>query len=148
MRRLREQRGWSQSAVATKLAAFHGIELHFSAIAKMEAANRLVRLNEAVALAEIFEVQLADMLLVTGIEMDYAEMLEVFENEKRTLEAKLLHVNQAQQRVRDRAAERSRREDEWVGEYLGSQQTDRPTSRRPTFAEKLREVATDSQDED
>lgn len=102
LRRLREDRGWSQAAVATKLAAFHGIELHFSAIAKMEGAHRLIRLNEAVAIAEIFEVPLAEMLSVTGIEMDYAEMLSVLEEEKRVLEAKMLHNEQVRQGVRDR----------------------------------------------
>lgn len=52
-KRMRQQRmrlGWSQAALASALRA-HGISLHFSAIAKMEAGTRVIRLNEAVAIS-------------------------------------------------------------------------------------------------
>lgn len=61
MRAHREQRGWSQSTLADRLRLY-GIDLHFSAIAKMELGVRAIRLNEAAAVATAFGVPLVKLL--------------------------------------------------------------------------------------
>ncbi|MBM0125612.1 helix-turn-helix domain-containing protein [Pimelobacter simplex] len=60
LRREREARGWSQQEVANRLGD-RGISLHMSAIAKIEAGSRTVRLNEAVALAEVFDMKVEEL---------------------------------------------------------------------------------------
>ena len=59
--RMREQRGWSQSVLGEKLAR-HGFELHQTTIAKLEAGKRPIRVNEVVALADVFSVPVLDLL--------------------------------------------------------------------------------------
>lgn len=59
--RLRDERGWSQTALAERLAN-HGFELHQSTVAKLEAGKRPIRVNELVALASVFNVAVADLL--------------------------------------------------------------------------------------
>ncbi|TMR87940.1 helix-turn-helix domain-containing protein [Nonomuraea basaltis] len=61
LRHLRQQRGWTQQELAERLKA-QGTSLHQSAVARIEAANRPVRLNEALALARVLEVELPDLL--------------------------------------------------------------------------------------
>ncbi|MGW4638017.1 helix-turn-helix domain-containing protein [Sphaerisporangium sp. NPDC004334] len=62
VRELRKRHGWTQHDLAQKLESF-GFPLHQSAIARIEAGNRPVRLNEAVVLATLFSVDLPSLLM-------------------------------------------------------------------------------------
>lgn len=61
----RERRGWTQADVAKRLAE-RGITLHPTAIAKIEQRDsrrpRVIRLDEAAAIADIFGLSVNDML--------------------------------------------------------------------------------------
>lgn len=61
----RQARGWTQAELAERLKE-HGVDLHFTAIAKIEqpdpARQRAIRLNEAAALAQTFGVPLQHLL--------------------------------------------------------------------------------------
>ena len=57
----RDQRGWTQLAMAQMLEA-KGIPMHATTIAKIEAGDRSVRINEAAGIADLFELPL-DFLL-------------------------------------------------------------------------------------
>ncbi|MGW8483584.1 helix-turn-helix domain-containing protein [Microbacterium sp. NPDC055903] len=64
-RRIREERqraGLSQAAVAARLSELVGRTIDHSAVARSEKHERPVRLDEAVALAEILEVPLTSLL--------------------------------------------------------------------------------------
>lgn len=61
LRAERERLGWSQAEMAKALSA-NGFPLHASAIAKIEAGDRAVRIDEAVAIADALDVELEDML--------------------------------------------------------------------------------------
>lgn len=65
VRQERERRGWSQAELAERLKD-HGVELHFTAIAKIEQRDserpRAIRFNEAMALAEVFEMSVDRLL--------------------------------------------------------------------------------------
>jgi len=65
LRMEREQRGWTQADVATRLDRM-GMKLHSTAIAKMEQRDvqrpRAIRLSEAQAIAELFNMTLDEML--------------------------------------------------------------------------------------
>ncbi|MFF0770920.1 helix-turn-helix domain-containing protein [Nonomuraea wenchangensis] len=61
MRAVRQQRGWSQHELGTRLVEA-GMSLHQSTIARIESGQRPVRLNEAVAMARALGVGLADLL--------------------------------------------------------------------------------------
>ena len=58
---LREGKQWSQPQLAEKLAD-RKTPMHATTIAKIEAGTRSVRINEAVALAEIFDVTVDGLL--------------------------------------------------------------------------------------
>lgn len=58
LRRLRTARRWSQEEVTQRL----GYPWHQSAMAKTEAAQRPLRLNELVALCQLYGVTLASLL--------------------------------------------------------------------------------------
>jgi transcriptional regulator with XRE-family HTH domain len=64
LRHERTRRGWTQAQVAEKLAEA-GVVLHPSAIAKMETRDterpRMITLNEAMAIARIFELSIDQM---------------------------------------------------------------------------------------
>lgn len=61
VRELRLARGWSQEDLAERLTAL-GFQFHQTQIGKMENGGRPIRLNEAGALAAIFEVPLPDLI--------------------------------------------------------------------------------------
>jgi len=65
LRSERERRGWSQAEVAQKLLDQSGIKLHATAIAKMEQRAsehpRTIRLEEATAIAKLFDLTVNDM---------------------------------------------------------------------------------------
>ena len=58
----RKQRRWSQPLMARELTAQGVRGLHASSIAKIEAGDRSVRINEAVAYADVFGVPLNTLL--------------------------------------------------------------------------------------
>ena len=67
IRKLRYQRGWSQSDLARKLQLL-GLDISRDTIAKAEAQVRPVTDKEMYLLSRIFEVPVAD--LYTGIDLD------------------------------------------------------------------------------
>lgn len=54
----REIRGWSQEALARHLREAAGIELHQTAIARLERGERAIRFNEVTALAKLLGLDL------------------------------------------------------------------------------------------
>lgn len=62
VRALRENRGWSQAEMA-KMLSDNGVQpMHPTTVAKIESADRSVRINEAVGIADLFEVSLDSLL--------------------------------------------------------------------------------------
>ena len=57
-RREREQRGWSQADVAKKLTAKGIDKIHPTTVAKIESGDREVKLDEATAIADLFDMSL------------------------------------------------------------------------------------------
>src|SRR5258705_8927715 len=72
----RERRGWSQSQVAELLRG-KGFRVHTTTIAKIEAGDRAVPIDEASAIADVFGTSL-DRLLGRGVgpEQDLRYTLE------------------------------------------------------------------------
>ncbi|MET7705454.1 helix-turn-helix transcriptional regulator [Micromonospora sp. NPDC005413] len=58
VREARELRGWSQEALARHLRESAGLELHQTAIARLERGERAIRLNEVAALAQVLGLRL------------------------------------------------------------------------------------------
>jgi len=58
VREAREHRGWSQETLARQLGETAGIDLHQSAVARLERGERPIRLNEAAALSKILNLDL------------------------------------------------------------------------------------------
>lgn len=61
LRRLRVERGWSQAMLAERLAA-QGLDWHQTTVAKTESAERAIRYNEIVVLAEALGVPTEELL--------------------------------------------------------------------------------------
>ena len=61
----REDRGWSQADMAKKLSAVGVHLMHPTTITKIEAGDRSVRINEAVGIADVFDMSM-DALLGRG----------------------------------------------------------------------------------
>lgn len=62
VRAQREQRGWSQADMA-KMLSDKGIQpMHPTTVAKIEAGDRSVRINEALGIADLFEVSVDSLL--------------------------------------------------------------------------------------
>jgi transcriptional regulator with XRE-family HTH domain len=61
LRRLREARRWPQGEVARRMAGY-GYCWHQTQVAKTEAAERPLRLNELAAMCDLFGVTLAGLL--------------------------------------------------------------------------------------
>jgi transcriptional regulator with XRE-family HTH domain len=57
----RDARGWSQAEMATMLTDM-GAHMHATTVAKIEAGDRSVRINEASAIADLFEVSVDSLL--------------------------------------------------------------------------------------
>lgn len=69
LRRLRAELGWSQEEVARRMAAF-GYDWHQTTVGRIEAAQRPLRLNEAVSLAALFDVPLTQLLVSPTMGID------------------------------------------------------------------------------
>lgn len=64
LRQLRIARGWTQKETAARLAVLPGYETwHQTTIARVESADRPLRLNEAETLATLFGVTIADLTI-------------------------------------------------------------------------------------
>jgi transcriptional regulator with XRE-family HTH domain len=76
LRRLRVARGWSQDEVARRMAAYGYDSWHQTTVGRIEAAQRPLRLNEAVALTSLFGVPLYQLVapLQTGVDEIDAEI--------------------------------------------------------------------------
>jgi transcriptional regulator with XRE-family HTH domain len=61
LRRLRVELGWSQAMLAERLAA-QGLDWHQTTVAKTESAERAIRYNEIVVLAETLGVSTEELL--------------------------------------------------------------------------------------
>jgi len=66
LRTERGNRGWSQADIA-KMLSDKGIRMHWTTVAKIEAGERSVRIDEATAIADLFETSL-DALLGRNVE--------------------------------------------------------------------------------
>ncbi|SMX99195.1 helix-turn-helix domain-containing protein [Brevibacterium linens] len=66
LREERRRRGLSQAEVAERLSARLEVTIDKSALARMERGERSIRLNEAVALAEILQVTLLRLVGESG----------------------------------------------------------------------------------
>jgi transcriptional regulator with XRE-family HTH domain len=90
VRQAREDRGWSQEALARHLRdTAAGVDLHQSAIARLERGERAIRFNEAAALAKVLNI---DLRPFAGIDVepllteeDY-ERVKALAEERRTME--------------------------------------------------------------
>jgi transcriptional regulator with XRE-family HTH domain len=58
----RERQGWTQPQIAKMLSDRCAQPIHATTIAKIEAGTRSVRINEAVAMADLFEVSIDALL--------------------------------------------------------------------------------------
>lgn len=61
-RQAREARGWTQEALRRHLADEQGVVLEKTAMIRLEGGKRPIRLNEAVALARVFGLDLSPLL--------------------------------------------------------------------------------------
>jgi transcriptional regulator with XRE-family HTH domain len=62
LKRMRDERRWTQPQMADMLSAKRIAPMHATTLAKIEAGSRSVRINEAVAIADLFEVSLDSLL--------------------------------------------------------------------------------------
>jgi transcriptional regulator with XRE-family HTH domain len=85
----RERRGWSLADMANRLSD-KGINFHMTTVAKIEAGQRAVRIDEAAAIADLFEVSL-DALLGrgAGLEDDLAYSLRSMKETVRRVRAQV-----------------------------------------------------------
>lgn len=93
LRRLRIARGWSQEDVARRMSAY-GYDWHQTMVAKTEAAQRPLRLNEAVDLCRLFGVP-ADALLKDLPRAGETDLLAAAQAKAARLERCLARVRQA-----------------------------------------------------
>ncbi|MGZ4563127.1 MAG: helix-turn-helix transcriptional regulator [Mycobacterium sp.] len=98
----RMRRGWSQSQMA-KLLSDNGIGAHTTTIAKIEAGDRAVPIDEAAAIADLFEVSL-DKLLGRDLGSERDEMY-AFEALLDTARQASWQVSSIETSLRDRIAE-------------------------------------------
>jgi transcriptional regulator with XRE-family HTH domain len=66
MAELREAKGMTQTDLARALRDRHGLRFHQQIVARIEAGERPVRLNEAHLIAQVLETNLSAMTAVTG----------------------------------------------------------------------------------
>ncbi|MGY1730642.1 helix-turn-helix domain-containing protein [Geodermatophilus sp. SYSU D01045] len=69
VRLLRTARGWSQERLAEVMTE-HGTPWRQATVARVELAQRPVRVNEAAALAQVFDVELPFLIPVTREEVE------------------------------------------------------------------------------
>lgn len=72
LKRLRNERGWSQEEVARRMTA-SGYDWHQTTVGRTESAARPLRVNEAVVLATIFEVPITQLLVPAAMKLSDVE---------------------------------------------------------------------------
>lgn len=84
VRELRRERGWSQEDLARRLDAF-GYQMHQTTVAKLEAGERPIRVNELAALAVILEVTAAELIAdLSLVPPDVARLEKTLRNLEKT----------------------------------------------------------------
>lgn len=73
VRAAREERGWSQESLARHLRDTSGIDLHQTAIGRLELGQRAIRLEEAASLARLLGIDLQSVSDDTPRLVDEAE---------------------------------------------------------------------------
>ncbi|MDH6460893.1 transcriptional regulator with XRE-family HTH domain [Micromonospora sp. A200] len=112
VREAREVRGWSQEALARHLRESAGIELHQTAVARLERGERTIRFNEVAALAKLLGLDLqaysAELPTLTDDEYEHAkESLERTRAQEEQATRDLLRVqDQLTAEMRDLTQER------------------------------------------
>jgi len=86
LKRLRNERGWSQEEVARRMTA-SGYDWHQTTVGRTESAARPLRVNEAVVLAAIFEVPITQLLVPAAMKLSDVEG-EIKETEEALAEVK------------------------------------------------------------
>jgi transcriptional regulator with XRE-family HTH domain len=131
LRRLRQTRDWPLREVAERMTAY-GYHWHVSVVAKIETGQRPFRLQEAVDLADLFDVSLADLFAapvgpdaLDDLRQEAAALHKALEQEKKraeTSEEQLRHY-QDEHAVASAAVEkiqsRLRLLEQWEKEALG-----------------------------
>jgi transcriptional regulator with XRE-family HTH domain len=84
LKRERDSRGWSQAEIA-KLLSDNGIPMHSTTIAKIEAGDRAVRIEEATGIADLLDVSLDGLLGRKGMEDDQSHAMSVLADEARKI---------------------------------------------------------------
>jgi transcriptional regulator with XRE-family HTH domain len=95
VRALREARGWSQDTVAKRMAS-KGFSWRQTTVAKTEAADRPVRVNEAVALADLYGVDLDSL-----VRPDLHPLAQRLQKARSILEQVEHELGEAERRVRE-----------------------------------------------
>jgi transcriptional regulator with XRE-family HTH domain len=116
LRGLRAQRRWSQADLAQLMSDGYGLRWHQTTIAKIEAGQRPIGLNEAAALAQVFEIPGSELLMPFLGRRDDADELRAREDELRArsaaVERELISLIEqqtaARQRVQTVSEERER----------------------------------------
>lgn len=116
LRGLRTHRRWSQADLAEHMSSRYGLRWHQTTVAKIEAGQRPIGLNEAAALARIFDITGTELLMPLTSREDNGnerpEILKQAQHRYDALEAELAHwINQqaaARTQVQRLSADRER----------------------------------------
>lgn len=84
LKRERDSRRWSQAELA-KLLSDNGIPMHPTTIAKIEAGDRAVRIEEATGIADLLGISLDGLLGRKGMEDDASHAMSVLAEEARKI---------------------------------------------------------------
>jgi transcriptional regulator with XRE-family HTH domain len=106
LRELRRLRRWSQEEVAAQMRAL-GYGWLQTTVTKTEAADRPIRLNEAVSLAALLELGVDDVLM--SVQEGDPDRLRQIEREKQNLHVKTVLLLHAEETLQDEAADARRR---------------------------------------
>lgn len=99
LRTEREHRGWSQSDMAKRLSD-KGLPVHASTIAKVEAGSRMVRIDEAAAIADIFNISIDSLVgRRSALTNDLAQALQALQE---VAQKAMFEVNTTANAVRGR----------------------------------------------
>ncbi|MFG2056641.1 helix-turn-helix domain-containing protein [Micromonospora sp. NPDC048930] len=108
LRNWRTARGWSQQDVALRMSKNFGYGWHQTTVARIEGQARPVRLNEAVALAMLFDVDLGQVLKPPQVTIEEIDSLRRREADLRAREEQLAamrdHVARALARAHEEMA--------------------------------------------
>lgn len=88
LRRLRNERAWSQEEVARRMTA-SGYDWHQTTVGRTETAARPLRVNEAVVLSAIFEVPVTQLLVPAAMKLSDVDQ-EIEDTEEALAEIKVM----------------------------------------------------------